>query len=89
MMKYYDQKQVVGAKGLFGCSSLFIIEGSQDMNSKKAGTWRREMIQEPWRGAAYCLAPRGLLRLLSYGLQNHLPRGSTTHNDLGPPPIVN
>jgi hypothetical protein len=35
--------------------SLFIIEGSQDRNSNNAGTWRQELLQRPWRGAAYLL----------------------------------
>jgi hypothetical protein len=42
-----------------------IIKGSQDWNSTKAGTWRQELMQRPWRNAAYWLAPHGLLILLS------------------------
>jgi len=42
--------------------SLFIIEGGQDRNSSRIGTW--ELIQRPWRDAAYWLAPQGLLNLL-------------------------
>jgi hypothetical protein len=47
--------------------SLFITKRSQDSNSNSAGTWGQEVIQRPWRGAAYWLAPHGLLSLLSYG----------------------
>lgn len=32
----------------------------------KAGTRRQELMQRPWRDAAYRLAPHGLLILLSY-----------------------
>jgi hypothetical protein len=32
-------------------------------------------MQRPWRGAAYWLAPCGLLSLLSNRTQNHQPRG--------------
>jgi hypothetical protein len=32
---------------------LFITKGSQDRNSYKAGTWRQELMQRPWRGAVY------------------------------------
>ena len=32
---------------------LFITKGSQDWNSHRAGTWRQELMQRPWRGAAY------------------------------------
>jgi hypothetical protein len=36
--------------------SLFIIEGRRDWNSKRAGTWREELMQRPWRGAAHWIA---------------------------------
>jgi hypothetical protein len=32
---------------------LFIIKGSQDRNSHRAGTWRQELIQRPWQVVAY------------------------------------
>ena len=54
-------------------TSLFIIKGSQDRNSNRARTWRQELTQRPWRGATYWLAPHGLLSLLSYRTQDHLP----------------
>jgi hypothetical protein len=37
-------------------------------------------MQRPWRGAAYWLAPHGLLSMLSYRTQDLQPRGRTTHN---------
>ena len=37
-------------------TSLFITKGSQGRNSSRAGTWRQELMQRPWRGAAYWLA---------------------------------
>jgi len=42
-------------------TSLFITEGSHDRNSSRAGTWRQELMQRPWRFAAYWLASRALL----------------------------
>ena len=57
----------------------FIIEGSQDGNSNRAGSWRQELMQRPWRSAAYWFASHGLLSLLSY-------RIGTTYHGLGPPP---
>jgi hypothetical protein len=30
-------------------------------HQRKSGTWRQEQMQRPWCGAAYCLAPHGLL----------------------------
>ena len=65
--------------------SLFIIEGSQDRNSNRAGTWRQELMQRPWSSAAHWLAPHGLIRLLSYRTQDHQIRDGTTHHGLGPP----
>jgi hypothetical protein len=40
-------------------------------------------MQRPWKGAAYWLAPLGLLSLLSYRTQGYHPRDSTTHRGLG------
>jgi hypothetical protein len=40
---------------------LFIFEGSHDRNSNKAGTWRQELMQKPWRAAAYWLAQPAFL----------------------------
>ena len=40
---------------------LFITEGSQDRNSNRAGTWRQELMQRPWKGAAYWLAQPAFL----------------------------
>jgi hypothetical protein len=43
---------------------------------------------EVLEGAAYWLAPHGLLSLFSYGIQDHQPRDGTTHNGLGPPLLI-
>jgi len=32
--------------------SEFIIEGSQGRNTNRVGTWRQELMQRIWRGAA-------------------------------------
>jgi len=69
----------------FTSTSLFIIEESQDRNSSRAGTWRQELMQRPWRDVAYWLAPRDLLTLLSYRTQDHQLRDGTTYNGLDPP----
>jgi hypothetical protein len=41
-------------------TSLFIIRGNQDRKSHRAGTWRQELMQRPWR-----VLLTGLLSLLS------------------------
>ena len=40
--------------------TLFIIKGSQNMNSDRAGTWKQELKQRPWRSVDYWLAPSRL-----------------------------
>jgi hypothetical protein len=40
---------------------LFITKGSQDRNSYRAGTWRQELMQRPWRVcllACFLIEPR-------------------------------
>ena len=44
---------------------LFITKGSPDRNSHRAGTWRQELMQRPWRDVTYWLASLGLLSLPS------------------------
>ena len=62
-----------------------ITEESQGGHSGMVGSWRQELMQRPWRGAADQLAPHGLLSLFSYRTQGHQPRDGPTHNGLGPP----
>jgi hypothetical protein len=45
----------------------------------KAGTWRQELKQRPWRSDAYWLAPPDWFSLLS-----NPSRDSTTHSGQGP-----
>ena len=49
VMKLHDLKKVGGKKDLFPYISiaLFIIEGRQDRNSNRTGTWRQELMQRP------------------------------------------
>jgi hypothetical protein len=58
-------------------TSQFIIQGSQDRNSNRAGSWRQELMRRPWRvllaGLLSCL-----LGLLSYRTQNHQPKATPT-----------
>jgi hypothetical protein len=76
-------KKQVGEEGVYSAytsTSLFITKGSQDRNSHRAGTWRQEVMQRPWRDVSYCLASPGLLSLLSYRTQDYQPRDGTTQN---------
>jgi hypothetical protein len=58
--------------------SLFIIKGSRGRNSKRAVTWRQEVIKRLWRGTAYWLAYHGLLSLAL--LQNPEPPAQEWHD---------
>jgi hypothetical protein len=46
-MKYHDQKQVGGGVTLFRLQFHIAVhlEGNQDRNSNKAGSWRQELMQ--------------------------------------------
>lgn len=46
-------------------------------NSKRAGTWRKDLVQGPWRGTDYWLPVHGLLIHISSRTQGHLPQGDT------------
>ena len=83
--EHHDQEASWGGKSYSPYSStlLLITKGSQAWNSPRAGTWRQELIQTPWRGAAYWIAPPGMFSLLSYRTQDYQPRDGTTHK--GPP----
>jgi hypothetical protein len=48
-------------------------KSSEGRNSCRAGAWRQELMQTPWRGAAYWLAPHVWLSLLSNRTQVHSP----------------
>jgi hypothetical protein len=52
--KHHDKKQVGEERVCLAYTSilLFIIEGSWDRNSNRAGTWRPELMQRPWSSAA-------------------------------------
>ena len=56
-------KETWGGKSL-AYISVFIIKGSQDKNSSRAGSWRQELMQRPWRSVAYWLALHNLLSWL-------------------------
>jgi hypothetical protein len=58
---------------------LFTTKGSQDWNSHRAGIWRQELMQNPWRDTVYWIASPGLLSLLFYRTQDYQSRDGTTH----------
>ena len=60
-------KKQVGEESVYSAYTsilVFITKGSLDRHSNRAGTWRQELMQRPWRRAAYWLVLHGLLSLL-------------------------
>jgi hypothetical protein len=55
VMTHHNQKQGEEERVYLACAStlLSIIEGSWNKNLNRAGTWRLELMQRPWWGAAY------------------------------------
>jgi hypothetical protein len=66
---------------------LLTSEGSQNWNSNRAGTWRQELMQRPWR-VLFTGLLSSLFSLLCYRAQNLQPRDAPTHNGLGPFPLI-
>lgn len=60
-MKLHDQKQV---GFIWLTRPPFIIEESQDGDSNRSETWRKESMKGPWRSAGYWFATHGSLSLL-------------------------
>jgi hypothetical protein len=56
-MKHHDQKQVGKERvySVYTSTLLFIIEGNQGKNLNRAGTWKQELMQRPWRSSAFWL----------------------------------
>jgi hypothetical protein len=59
----------------------FIIRSSEGRNPSRTGTLGQELMQRPWRGAVYWLA----FLDCSAGF---LIEPRTTHNGLGPSPLI-
>ena len=84
MIKHHDQKASWGGKGLF----IWLTLHSPSLEEVRTGT---QTGQEPgagadaeaMEGAAYWLASRDLLSLLSYRTQDHQPTDGPTHRGLG------
>lgn len=43
-----------------------IIEESQDQNSNMAGSWRKELVEWPWKNTAHLIAPDACLFTLHF-----------------------
>jgi hypothetical protein len=64
VIEHHDQEQL-GKERIYFILQLIVHQSEEEL---KAGTWRQELMQRLWRGAAYWLAPHGFFSLLSFFL---------------------
>jgi hypothetical protein len=59
VLKHHNQKSKLGSKGLFDLHSHLIVHHwrKSGQDSSRAGTWRQELMQRPWRSVLAC-SPR-------------------------------
>lgn len=58
------------------------------LSSNEAGTWKQELLQRQWRGAAHWLSLNGLLSLLSYDQPRTISPGRNHPQWVGPCPTI-
>ena len=77
------------------CFVCFILESTVQNKGNlvqvfKVGTWRYELMHSLWRRALIGLLSMAYSFCLFISTQNHQPKGSSTHNELGlPTSIIN
>jgi hypothetical protein len=80
-------KAIWEEKGFFGLHFHIIVHHwrNSGWNSISARTWRQELTQRPWRGAAYWLDCYGFISQLSY---RPPAQGCPHHSGLDPPTSI-
>ena len=85
----HDQEASWGGKDLFSLHFHIAVHHQRKSGQELTqGRNLQELMHRPWRDVPYWLASPGLLNLLSYRTQYHQPRDGTTHNGLGPFPLI-
>jgi hypothetical protein len=78
----------LGRKGFIRLTLPYCCSSPRKSGLERKQIRKQKLMQRPWRDVPYWLASPGLLSLLSYRTQDHQPRDGTTHNGLGPPPLI-
>jgi hypothetical protein len=78
--KHHDQEASWGGKGLFSLHFHITVHHQRKSGLELKQVRKQELMQRPWRDAAYWLASTGLLSLLFYRTQDYQPEDGTTHN---------
>jgi hypothetical protein len=76
-MKKVSNKKIKKKKRT-GCLLVSLVTLPHHCSSSKAVNieiWKPDLMQKPRKSAASRLGPHSLLSLLSYGTQDHQPRG--------------
>lgn len=67
-----------------------IVQNKRNLaQALKVGTWRYELKNSLWKKALLGLLSMADSLCLFISTQNHLPKGSSTHNELGLPTSIN
>lgn len=82
LWSHMDSKQCGGGMGSF---QLTVVHAEGQSGQELKARICRNAMERPWKNAASWLASLSLLSLFSHIVQDHLPRGGTPHNGLGPP----
>jgi hypothetical protein len=77
--RHHDQEASWGGKGLFSLHFHTAVHHQRKSGLGLKQVRKQELMQRPWRDVPYWLVSFGLLRLLSYRIQDYQPRDGTTH----------
>lgn len=85
VMVHHDHKQLGKERVYFVLQLSGMAVALPSPREVKAGSWREELEQEPWRSTAYWLTPCGLFSLLGVVPRATCPRGVRLTENWSPP----
>jgi len=78
----------LGRKGFIQLTLPHCCSSPKEVRTGTQAGQEAGAVAEVMEDVSYWLASPGLLSLLSYRTQDYQPRDGTTHNVLGPPPLI-